>query len=119
MTEDTELWRPTPIDIESTFTEFVRTFRNGQIVRDRMPDAPTMMLNADYLFPDDNIFAELKTLEKDGADPETYSKRLVAAYERHGYSGSDLFGHLFRGEPMPDAVAQDMLNRLAGRSPKP
>jgi hypothetical protein len=112
MTDETKLWRPILINVESTFSEFVRTFRNGQIIRDHMPDAPVMMPNADYLFPEDNIFVELKTLEEDGADPETYSKRLVAAYERHGYSGSDLFGHLFRGEPTPDAVGQDMLNRL-------
>lgn len=109
--EEAQVWYPKRIDVEATFSAFVRTFRNGRIVRELMPDAPTMTLNADYFFPDAGVVMELKTLEADASSSDARSRRLVAAYRAAGYSGSDLFGFLFRGEPMPNDV-QEKFGRL-------
>jgi hypothetical protein len=91
------VWRPTFIDIEPEFNKFVPTFRNGKLVRDLVPDQPDMALNADYYFPDDHVIAELKCMETDSED--SYPQRVSEAFTHFRYSGSDLMGFLFRGEP--------------------
>jgi hypothetical protein len=99
-------WRPTFIDIEERFSEFVSTFRGGSKVTDLVQDIPSGMLNADFFLPEDKVIAELKCLQSDSADPETESKRIAESYVHLGYSGSDFLGWLFRGEVMPERVAQ-------------
>ena len=91
------VWRPTFIDIEPEFNKFVPNFRNGKLVRDLVPDQPDMALNADYYFPDDHVIAELKCMETDSED--SYPQRVSEAFTHFRYSGSDLMGFLFRGEP--------------------
>lgn len=86
-------WRPTLFDIEPEFTKFVPTFRNGQIVRDLMPDQPAMALNADFYFPNDRVVVELKCMERDSRD--TYPERVVRAFTHFGYTGCELMGFLY------------------------
>ncbi len=105
------VWRPTFIDIEPEFNKFVPNFRNGKLVRDLVPDQPDMALNADYYFPDDHVIAELKCMETDSRD--SYPQRVSEAFTHFGYSGSDLMGFLFRGEPMPDRVAARLRQKIA------
>ena len=66
--EDSPGWQPTLIDIESGFARLVPTFRNGQIVRDLMPDRPSMKSNADYYFPDDCVIVEIKCMQADARE---------------------------------------------------
>lgn len=108
---DSSRWQPTLIDIETEFTKFVPTFRNGKLVRDLMPDQPTMVVNADFYFPDDRVVVELKCMETDSRD--AYPERLARAYRHFGYTGSDVMGYLFRGEPMPDRVAARLQRQIA------
>jgi hypothetical protein len=104
-------WPPTLIDIEPEFTKFVPTFRNGQIVRDLMPDQPAMALNADFYFPNDRVVMELKCMETDSRD--AYPERVARAFTHFGHTGSELMGFLFRGEPMPERVAARLRQQIA------
>lgn len=104
-------WNPTFIDIESEFSTFVPTFRDGMLVRDLIPDQPVMALNADFYFPESQVVVELKTMQTDSRNG--YPERLVKAYTHFGYTGSDLMGFLFRGEPMPERVAARIRSQIA------
>jgi hypothetical protein len=103
-------WSPKRIDIEPTFDGFVPSFRNGQLIRDLMPDTGKMPLNADYLFADDNVIAELKCLEKNPMEAADWPPRLAKAFRSTGHSFSHLMGYLVRGEPMPVAVRAKLVH---------
>lgn len=109
--EEKPHWRPTIIDVEAEFTRFVPTFRNGQIIRDPMPDQPTMTLNADFCFSEDRVIVELKCMETDSRSG--YSERLSRAFTHFGYTGSEIMGFLFRDEPMPAPVAARLQQQIA------
>lgn len=106
-------WTPTPIDTELEFTRFVPTFRDGQLVRKLLPDQPAMVLNADFLYRADGVVVELKCLETDSSDGVSYSQRLVQAFTHFGYTGSELFGYLYRGDPMPPEVSRRLGRSMA------
>ena len=95
---------PVLINTEEAFSSFVQSFRGGRLIRDIMPDAITMPLNADYFFEDDNVIAELKCLNDDPTKVEVLAERLIGAYRQCGLNGSDCLGYLFRGEPMQEIV---------------
>lgn len=104
-------WVPTFIDVEAEFMKFVRMFGGGPLCDFvDMKEIPAGVLNADFYIPEGDVIIELKTLEKDGIDGETYARRVMQAYSHFGYSGSDYFGWLFRGEKMPPKVAQRVQN---------
>ncbi len=102
---------PQFVEIEDEFGRFVRTFRGGTIVRDLIPDAPQMPLNADYLFSDDNIVAELKCLHKDVSDREQLSRRFLSVCQRLGYPTEHALRIAFREIPLPRNVAQAVITK--------
>jgi hypothetical protein len=106
----TDEWKPTHIDVEATFDRFVSTFRGGRSVRDFLTERSKLPLNADYFFPKDNIVAELKCLEKNPTESLDLGRRTARAYAASGRTGSDFFGYLFRGEPMPADVKSKISN---------
>jgi len=108
MTE--EPWKPTFIDIEKEFTNFVNSFRDGQTVEQAVAEIPKGVLNADFVFQVDQVIAELKCLKEDASDSNKRAERLAKAYVKTEHTGSDLMGYLWRGEPMPDAVRQRLFN---------
>jgi hypothetical protein len=97
---------PKHIDVEPNFEAFVPTFRNGRLVRELMPARTNLPLNADYFFPDDNIVAELKCLQKNPIEGKDWPSRLIRAFSSTGHSLDDLMRHLFDGVPMPPAAQQ-------------
>lgn len=101
------------IDVEREFDEFVPTHKDGLLVRSLMPDAPAMQLNADYYFESAGVVAELKCLESDASDGELVAQRTVRAFNACGLTGSEMFGVLFRGDPMPPEVAQRIAKQAA------
>jgi hypothetical protein len=105
-------WRPHAIEVEPTFDRFIRTFRNGVRVCDVLPVAEQMPMNADYFFPDDKVIAELKSLETDGGDPAGYAKRVAESFRHFGYTGSDFFGWMYRGEAMPAEVSRNVFSKM-------
>ena len=84
-------WTPIHFDIEPTFNEFVRTFRSGKAVRELLTNPSNLPLNADYLFPEDKIIAELKCLEKNPIELLDWGLRVSRAFRAAGYTGSDFF----------------------------
>jgi len=82
--------RPAPIDIEAAFDEFVQDL-GGYKISDLIEDKSAMPQNADYLFREQNVIAELKTLSGIFAGPDA-PKQLVKAYIDAGGTGSELHG---------------------------
>jgi hypothetical protein len=105
-------WSPKHIEIEPAFDSFVPTFRNGRLIRELMADPSKLPLNADYLFPGDNIVAELKCLVKNPLESTDWPPRLARAFMSTGHSFDDLEGFLFRGEKMPDRVVAKLFGWL-------
>lgn len=95
--------RPEPLPVEKTFDAFVAEF-GGQKISDLIENTAQMPLNADYLFENQNVIAELKTLEGIYSGPDAI-KQLTQAYIDAGCTGSDVMGLLFRDEPVPEAAA--------------
>ncbi len=105
-------WRPKHIEIEPNFNVFVLGFRGGRPIRDLMPDLSKLPPNADYLFPDEDVFAELKCLEKNPVEGSDWPSRLAIAFRSTGRSYSELTGYLFRGEQMPEPVRAKLVHWL-------
>lgn len=102
---------PKIIMMERDFSQFVRSFRGGTIVRDLIPDAPLMEPNADYYFAYDNVVAELKCLCTDVSDQEKLNKRFLSACRRLGYSAEQALRIAFREIPLPVDVARVVINQ--------
>jgi hypothetical protein len=69
-----------PIEIEPSFDECVRRL-GGDCVRDRLSEPPSFD-NADYLFCDRQIVAELKCLTQDPRDAVEFQQRLGRLYQK-------------------------------------
>jgi hypothetical protein len=102
--------RPEPLPVEITFDAFVADF-GGQKISDLIQNKSQMPLNADYLFEENNVIAELKTLEGIFSGPDAI-KQLTQAYIDSGCTGSDVMGVFWSGEPVPDAAAELMRKRV-------
>ena len=61
--------RPGALPVEETFDGFVKAF-GGEKISDLIENKALMPRNADYIFPQHNVIAELKTLEGIFAGPE-------------------------------------------------
>ena len=70
-------WFPKHIDIEPSFDGFVSTFRSGRLVRELISPLSKMPLNAGYFFPNDNLIAELKCLQKNPVEGQDWPSRLI------------------------------------------
>src|SRR6185437_1393476 len=100
---------PKFIETETEFARFVRTFRSGTVVRDLIPDAPHMALNADYYFSSDDVIAELKCLYTDPSDRAHLDKRFLSVCQRLGDSAEQALQIAFREIPLPRDVAQGVI----------
>lgn len=102
--------RPEPLHVEKTFDAFVAEF-GGKKISNLIENKAQMPLNADYLFEDHNVMAELKTLEGIYSGPDAM-KQLTQAYIDAGCTGSDVMGVFLRDEPVPDSAAKLMRKRV-------
>lgn len=66
------------IAVESAFNEYVKLF-GGELVSELIPKSPDFD-NADYLFLNRSIVAELKCLEKDLFKDEAYQRKFISLY---------------------------------------
>ena len=90
--------RPPRIPVEKTFDEFVCGFGGSKVLdllalRADLRGSPP--LNADYLFPADNVIAELKCLEEDTFSPDEFKevfRSLMDDWQRRGVLPWQLFG---------------------------
>jgi hypothetical protein len=102
---------PKFIEMETDFARFVKTCRGGAIVRDLIPDAPHMELNADYYFSNDDVIAELKCLHTDPSDQDQLNRRFLSVCQRLGYSAEQALQIAFREIPLPRDVAQGVVGK--------
>ncbi len=102
--------RPDALHVEQTFDAFVAEL-GGKKISDLIENKAQIPLNADYLFDDQNVIAELKTLEGIFSGPDAI-KQLTQAYIDAGCTGSDVMGSLFRDEPVPEAAARLVQKRV-------
>lgn len=105
-----------PIDTETVFTEFVRTFRGGMTVEEYLGKIPQNTLNADFVWPDENVIAELKCMSIDPEDDRNKRlERIGKSFGKLGYTAQDAYRILIKKEPVPQDL-QDEFIRLEGRS---
>lgn len=102
--------RPEALPVEATFDAFVADF-GGKKVSNLIGQNAQMPLNADYIFVEHNVIAELKTLEGIYSGPDAF-EQLTRAYIDAGCTGSDVMGLLWRGEEVPDAVTALVRKRI-------
>lgn len=102
--------RPEAIPVEATFDNFIADF-GGRKISDLIAQKAQMPLNADYIFEEQNVIAELKTLEGIYSGPDAF-KQLMQAYIDSGCTSSDVMGLLLSGEEVPDAAATLMKKRI-------
>lgn len=67
------------VDVESAFNEFVEEF-GGELISKAVPANPEE--NADYLFRDEGVVAELKCLQKDFFAAEDFSEKILNLYQK-------------------------------------
>ncbi len=73
------------IEIEPAFDSFVRSF-GGVVLSDKIGVNPTFE-NADYVFPDQEIVAELKCLKVNKLNDPTYMGKIADLWQRWRNSG--------------------------------
>ncbi|GAC1370299.1 MAG: hypothetical protein NVS3B3_02520 [Aquirhabdus sp.] len=110
--------RPKPIPVEESFNEFVIEF-GGELVSSLMSQEKTLPRNADYLFRNEHVIAELKCLEKNSFNNDEDVGRLGNLIQKWTSSkiinGSNAIKWLNGQERLPSECYQDMIN-LAART---
>lgn len=109
---------PPTIDIREQFAQCVRKI-GGLALDDTLEGRPKNPTNADYVFPKDNVVAELKCLEQDRNDNfEAHGKALIRDWIRRGKieapkSGSVLLADL--PTPLQREILKPVQNALKVR----
>ena len=71
---------PPPIEVEKAFGNFVKLF-GGELISELVGSSPPFA-NADFLFREQNVVAELKCLSKNVLTDSIYKKTLADLYEK-------------------------------------
>jgi hypothetical protein len=107
------LERPEPLLVEPTFNEFVLDF-GGELVSDLIENESERPLNADYLFRNYNVIAELKTFGKDLFNTDEDKDRIISIIKKHintgAVSSDKAFRWLMGQEQIPYEYRRDMLS---------
>ena len=103
--------RPHPFDVEITFDSFVQEF-GGKKISDLIDSKRDMPMNADYLFREQNVIAELKTLEGIFAGPGAI-KQLGQIFVDANCKGSEISDFLWKKTETPNSI--DLLIRKRTR----
>jgi hypothetical protein len=102
--------RPAALPVEATFDGFVEGF-GGKKISDLIENKALMPRNADYIFPNHNVIAELKTLEGIFAGSEGLDQVRQAFID--GGETPSTYMDVIRGEAdMPERVAALIRKRL-------
>ena len=90
----------------------------GRCVRDLVGPNPSFK-NADYLFPSDNVVAELKSLEKDLLSDPTVGEKMHVLYNDWIDKGNDvpiIFGEgILRTDQIPVECNQEVIRIFKSR----
>lgn len=107
--------RPFSPDIEALFSEYVE-FYGGKVV-EKQEDNDTDRSNADFIFVQPEIIAELKTFQKDLFSESEDSARMLGMLEKWIKSGFLTFEEwskfVFHDKPLPKECVDDMVKRAS------
>lgn len=92
---------------EETFDRFVKNF-GGKKISDFLPGNPSFQ-NADYLFQDDGVIAELKTLKKDFGTTDDFRNKYFELTKKYILDGRISFGAIFRPEERPQEFFSEFI----------
>jgi hypothetical protein len=101
--------RPEPVDIESTFNQFVNFYGGKQVAN--MFENPITTPNADYYFPEQNVIAELKCFENDMASGDGFERmeKLFESWLSRGLIKDDEFFKMAFGViPYPQQCIKEL-----------
>lgn len=106
-----ELLRPEIVNVETFFNEFVEYF-GGELIS-KNENNLTDRENADYLFKDQNVIAELKCFQKDLFNSEEDIPRLFSYFEKWEKKGlihsGDILKIIFGSKQIPKECYVDLL----------
>jgi hypothetical protein len=71
----------TQINVEEALARVVKG-AGGDLVSNLLTDRAKLPDNADYVFPEDNVIAELKRLERDHNESEIFRQKLTHLYQK-------------------------------------
>ena len=115
MTENQELERPYFSEIERLFSEYVE-FYGGTVV-EKLEENKTDRQNADYIFKNPEIVAELKTFEKDVfSEPEDFPRLqvLFGKWLKNGKITQEEFkDYVFKEKKLPQKCIEDLIERAS------
>lgn len=98
---------PQTLPTEETFDQFVRVF-GGQKISDFLSGNPSFA-NADYLFHEQGVIAELKTLQKDFGAEHSFFEKYYKLAEKSISDGRLPLGALFDSTQLPKEFVQELL----------
>lgn len=98
------------IDVESTFAEFVRDF-GGEVLEDTLPKSPDFK-NADYVFKDDQVVAELKRLSDDKSSDQNIQDKIQKLFDGWMEEGIVVgYGRMtVQSETLPQECQQQLID---------
>ena len=115
MNDNKGLQRPHFTKIEKLFSEYVEFY--GGTVIDKLAENKVDRKNADYLFENPQIIAELKTFEKDifsGHEEFTRLEELYKTWLKNGVINiKDIPDYAFNRKPLPQKCNLDLIERAS------
>jgi hypothetical protein len=98
--------------LENAFNSFVKEF-GGELISELMPRSGSLPDNADYIFRQQNIIAELKCLEKEHLQTEDDFGKAVKQVEKSiekGLLSESELSQFLNGEKTPDQICEILLS---------
>lgn len=105
------IWSPDTF--ESLFDEFVLSQAGGRKIDSSIEaNAPEQPKCVDYIFEQQKVIVELKTLEKSHGDVSYVLKCVKDGLAKFGFPASRLDDWMRKGRPLPNKVARFVDNRV-------
>ncbi|RWO61113.1 hypothetical protein [Mesorhizobium sp.] len=101
--------RPEPFDVEEAFDRFVQKL-GGKKISDTIDNKSNMPKNADYLFSDANVIAELKTVDGLYSGQESY--KLLRQLFIDAGTLEQFFPYIIGRTELPDEVGNRIRKRV-------
>src|SRR3712207_2463861 len=102
------VWKPhAPLPVEPTFDAFVRSV-GGRLVSEMLPKSPDFE-NADYLFSEPKVIAELKQLDNDLRRTNAFKCKQIEFAGRHIRDGSMSFRTALGVDPVSPEFRRETL----------
>ena len=101
------LYEKPTLPAEETFNRFVKNF-GGQKISDLLPGDPKFP-NADYLFRNENVIAELKTLQTDFGATDSFRDKHIELVKKYLSENRMNLSSIFHSAGMPKEYVDDLL----------